>query len=44
MTRRSIKVLGSSAIVLALAAASAIAISRSGVAAIVGQTRKVDIA
>ena len=43
MTRRSIKVLGSSAIVLALAAAAATAISRSGVAAIVGQTRKVDI-
>ena len=43
MTRRSIKVLGSSAIVLALAAAGATAISRSGVAAIVGQTRKVDI-
>ena len=44
MTRRSIKILGTSAAVVALAAAAATAISRSGVAAIVGQTRKVDIA
>ena len=44
MTRRSVKVLSSAAIILAIAAAAATAISGSGIAAIVGQTRKVDIA
>jgi cytochrome c peroxidase len=43
MTRRSIKILSVSAVVLAFAVAAATAISRPGLAAIVGPTRTVDI-
>jgi cytochrome c peroxidase len=43
VTKRSIKLLSTSATIVAVAAAVATAISRAGVAAIIGETRKVDI-
>jgi cytochrome c peroxidase len=44
MTRRSIKALSTVAVVVACAATAAAVVTTTGVAAIVGQTRKVDVA